>query len=86
MGTITSLILTVFAEMVCSLFLLLGLATRLAVIPLIFTMLIIVFIVQLNEGFTKLELPLFYLLNYIGIFIAGPGNYSLDKMIFKKLK
>ncbi len=86
MGATSSLILTVFSEVVCSLFLLAGLATRLAVVPLIFTMLIIVFVVLIDDGFNEKELPLFYLLNYLVIFIAGAGKYSVDKLIFKKLK
>ncbi|MEP7265571.1 MAG: DoxX family protein [Bacteroidota bacterium] len=83
-GVTTSLALTVFAEAFCSLFLILGIATRLASIPLIITMFVIVFIVNSTEEFGDVELPLLYLVIYIGLAIAGAGKYSLDNMIYKK--
>ena len=54
-GATASLYLAVFAEFFCSIFLLLGFATRLAVIPLIVTMLTAVFIVHAPDGFNKKE-------------------------------
>lgn len=84
-GTTMSLFLTVFAEVFCSTLLLLGLATRLATIPLIITMLVAVLIVHLEDGFGKQELPLLYFIIYLVIFIAGPGKYSMDNWLHKKL-
>jgi putative oxidoreductase len=79
-----SLGLAVFAEFGCSILLILGLATRLSTIPLIITMLIIVFISHANDGFGKQELPLMYLLVYSVILISGPGKYSVDQVISSK--
>lgn len=84
-GPTASLVLTVFSEVFCSLFLLFGFVTRLAVIPLIITMLVIIFIVQIEKGFDKMELPLFFLLNFIVVLVAGPGRYSIDKLIHDKI-
>ena len=84
-GTATSLYLAVFAEFFCSIFLLLGFATRLATIPLIITMLIAVFIVHAADGFDKKEIGLHYLLVYVFLLVAGPGKYSIDQMISKSL-
>jgi len=81
-----SLGLTVFAEVGCSILLILGLATRLSVIPLIITMLVIVFISHADDGFGKQELPLMYLLVYTVILISGPGKYSVDKLISDRFK
>ncbi|MGO3707188.1 MAG: DoxX family protein [Mesonia hippocampi] len=77
-GAVPSLILTIFSEVVCAGLLVLGLATRLASIPLIITMLVIVFIVHLNDGLSGQELPLLYLIGYLGILLLGPGKYSID--------
>lgn len=83
-GQKTSLILTVLAEVLCSLFVLLGLFTRLSVVPLIITMLVAALMVHGNDPFAKQEMSLLYLFHYIIIFVAGPGNISIDRMISRK--
>ena len=70
-GEKTSLILAVFAEVLCSLFVLMGLFTRFTVFPLIITMLVAVFVVHNNDPFAKQEMALLYLFHYLLIFIAG---------------
>lgn len=82
-GAEISLFLAAFAEGICSIFVLLGLGTRLAVIPLIFTMVTIVFVVHINDPFGRQELPLLYLLIYITLLITGAGKYSIDQVIKK---
>lgn len=83
LGVIPSLMLVVFAEVFCSLLIFIGLATRLAVIPLIITMLVIIFIVHGDDGFGKQELPYHYLVAYILLFITGSGRYSVDQLLAK---
>ena len=83
-GVTASLALAVFAEFFCSLLLIAGLGTRLAVIPLIVTMFVAVFIAQAGNDFGKRELPLLYLVLYVIILITGAGSYSIDKCIYKK--
>ena len=83
-GEKTSLILAVLAEVLCSLFVLLGLFTRFSVVPLIITMLVAALMVHGNDPFAKQEMSLLYLFHYILIFVAGPGNISIDRMICKK--
>lgn len=84
LGAGLSLGLAVFAEVFCSVLLLFGLGTRLAVIPLITTMLIAVFIVHGNGPFIKQEMGLHYLLVYVMLFFTGSGRYSLDRLIISK--
>lgn len=84
LGVTASLVLTVFAEVFCSVFLVLGFATRLAAVPLLITMFVIVFVVKAGEEFGEMELPLFYLVIYIALAISGAGKYSIDKLIYKK--
>ncbi|WP_282628223.1 DoxX family protein [Empedobacter sedimenti] len=84
LGPEISLGLTVFAEILCAFLVFVGLFTRLASIPLIITMLVAVFIVHADHDFGKKELGLFFLINYLVIFLSGAGKYSLDKLILKK--
>lgn len=83
-GVKTSLILAVLAEVLCSLFVLMGLFTRFTVIPLIITMLVAVFVIHANQSFAKQEMALLYLFHYLMIFVAGPGSISIDRMINRK--
>src|SRR4051812_36085717 len=61
--------LAVFAEVFCSLFILAGFATRLAVVPLIITMLIAVFSIHGADPFTEPALQ--YFLVYVILLFAG---------------
>lgn len=86
LGSELSLALTVFAEFVCAILLILGLATRLATIPLIITMVVAGFIVHGNDPFGKKEMALLYLAVYFVLLITGPGKYSLDNSLGGKRK
>ncbi|WP_460948492.1 DoxX family protein [Spirosoma daeguense] len=83
-GEPASLIFATFAEVVCSVLVLLGLWTRLTVIPLAFTMLVTIFFVHISDPFGKKELPLLYLFIYTTLFIFGSGKYSLDATLGNK--
>ena len=84
LGPEISLGLTVFAEILCAFFILIGLFTRVAAVPRIITMFVAVFIVHDGDPFGKKELGLFYLFNYLVLFLSGSGKYSVDKLILKK--
>ena|SRR5688500_11607742 len=84
MAPVLSLTLAVFAEVVCSLFILFGLGTRLAAIPLIITMLVAVLIVHVNDPFAQQELGVHYLLFYVVLLFAGSGKYSADYLIYSR--
>lgn len=83
LGATFSLILTVFSEVICAFLILLGVLSRIAVIPLIITMLVIIFIVHGNDGFGKQELAYFYLISYFIILLCGSGRYSVEGLISK---
>lgn len=83
LGSSLSLILIIFAEFGCSLLLILGLFTRLAVLPLMFGMIVAGFITHGGAPLGERELPLFYLATYIALFFTGPGKYSLDTFLRK---
>ena len=83
-GPGASLALAVFAEVGCSILLILGLATRFATIPLITTMLVAIFYAHASTPFSKRELPLMFLIFFTGFLILGAGKYSFDQLIAGK--
>ncbi len=86
MGSQLSLISAIGAEVGCSLLLIVGLATRLAALPLAFTMLIAHFVVHATDAWQVKELPAIYLLVYVVILLTGPGRFSLDALLWSKRK
>ncbi|MDQ1857195.1 MULTISPECIES: DoxX family protein [unclassified Chryseobacterium] len=84
LGPQVSLILTVFAEFVCSILLILGLFTRVALGFLIFTMIIAGFVVHGADPFEKREMSLIYLSVYLLLMVIGAGKASVDHMIERR--
>ncbi len=82
-GSTLSLALLVFAEFFCSLFLILGLFTRLAAIPLIFATCIMIFKAHNGQVFGDGETAALYLTAYLVLLFVGPGRVSVDSMIGK---
>ena len=83
-GTIPSLMMAIFAEVFCSILVILGLGTRIAVIPLIITMLVAVLLVHANDPFGKKELGLMYLTIYMFLIVVGSGKYSMDEWLLRR--
>lgn len=81
LGDTASLALAVFAEVFCSVLLLIGLGVRLAVLPLMITMLVAIFVAHGEDGLKEKELAIHYLLTYIVLLFAGAGRFSLDSII-----
>jgi putative oxidoreductase len=79
-----SLTLTVFAEVICSIFLLVGFATRLAAIPLIITMLVAALLIHAADPIATKEPALNYLIVYLMLLLAGSGKYSIDYLMQAK--
>lgn len=80
----STLILAVFAEFVCSIFIILGLFTRFALFFLLITMAVAGLIVHGADPFAKREMSLLYLSVYMLLFAFGPGRYSVDAMITRR--
>ena len=81
-----SLALAVVAEVLCSIFILIGLGTRLAVIPLAITMIIAAFVVHENDPLSVKESALQYLLVYVVLFVTGSGKFSVDHLLRDRLE
>ena len=79
-GSYMTLMLSIFTEFCCSLFLIFGLMVRISLIPMIISMAVAFFDVHdamMPEG----ELALIYLIIFLGLYLTGPGRYSLDYLI-----
>ncbi len=83
LGSTITLTLVVFAEFFCSIFLILGLFTRLAVIPIIIVMTTALFKVHNGDLFAEGEKAAIYLAGALVILLCGPGKISVDGMIGK---
>lgn len=84
-GSYFSLMVSIFCEFCCSLFLIMGLMVRITVIPMIVSMAVAFFDVHdgmLPQG----ELALIYLIMFLLLYITGPGRFSIDYLIDKKIK
>ena len=84
-GSYMSLMLSIFAEFCCSLFLIFGLLVRVMLIPMIIAMAVAFFDVHdamIPEG----ELSLIYLIVFIIVYLTGPGRFSLDYLIDARFK
>src|SRR5690625_2917919 len=73
-GATPSLFLVTFAEFFCAVFVLMGLWTRLALIPLLINMSVAVFIAHADDPFARKELALFFLITFSVLFLTGPGK------------
>ena len=84
-GMQLSLTLAVLAEFFASILIILGLGTRLAAFPLLFTMFVAGIIVHAADPFGVKEMALLYGSIYLTLMITGPGKISLDYLIGKRL-
>ena len=83
-GPGAGLALVVFAEVFCSLFVMLGLATRLAAIPPVIFFLIAALIHHAADPWAKKELALVYLVAFLTLILTGGGRYSLDALFGRR--
>ena len=78
LGSQVSLALASSAEVGCSFLLIIGLCTRVACLPLAFTMLVAILFVHGSDPWKAKELAALYLAVYVSIAFLGAGKYSLD--------
>jgi putative oxidoreductase len=83
MGSTLSLALVIFAEFFCGMFIVLGLFTRLAVIPLVIAMGVVVFKANHADFFGKAASGVMFLSSFTAILLCGPGKISADGLINK---
>ena len=78
MGSTVSLLLVVFAEFFCALFISIGLFTRLTVVALIICMAVALFKAHAGDVFGDGASATLYLSAYVLLLLLGPGKISVD--------
>ncbi|MFG0283407.1 MAG: DoxX family protein [Phycisphaerales bacterium JB039] len=92
LGSGLSLVLATGAEFFCALLVAIGLATRFAAAPVVFTMAIAAFVVHASDPWTmqpqgaSKEPALLFLIPMLALVFTGPGRFSLDAILWPRLR
>ncbi|MEM7549899.1 MAG: DoxX family protein [Bacteroidota bacterium] len=86
MGSELSTFFAIFANVFCPLLIVLGVLTRLAIIPILSITLIGFFVVHAADPWSVRDVPLMYSIVFSLFLILGPGKYSIDQSIINRLK
>lgn len=80
-GHVPTLLLAIFAEVLCSTLVIVGAFTRMAAVAIGVNMSLAFFIVNASRlsGSTNGELSFLYLAGAVVLLVAGAGKYSIDK-------
>ena len=81
-----TLSLVIFAELFCAFFVLIGFGTRIFSIPVMYNFIIAITVAHAGDPFGKMEKAVLFFTVFIALFILGPGKYSVDYYISKKIK
>ena len=85
LGSYTTLMISIFCEFACSMFLMVGLVTRVVLIPMIVAMGVAFF--DIHDGMMpEGELALIFMIVFVVLFMTGPGRYSVDYLIDRKAR
>ncbi len=77
-GAVPSILSAMGAEVGAATLVALGYFTRLAALPVIFTMLVVSIVVHMDDSWAQREPSVLFGLAFVGIFLLGPGRLSLD--------
>jgi len=80
-GHATSLLLALSVESFCGLLVALGLLTRLACIPVVATMLVVLKLALSGAGHADVQAACLYGIIYGSLIALGPGRFSLDHVL-----
>ncbi|GAA4277582.1 DoxX family protein [Aquimarina mytili] len=81
MGGYNATLIAIFSNVICSVFVMMGLFTRLFAVGAFMIPFIGLIIVHLDDPWSVKDVPLMYSLAFIVIIILGPGKYSADRII-----
>lgn len=86
-----SLVMAAGAEFGCALLVLIGLGTRFAAAPVVFTMIVAAFVVHAGDPWTmsggaSKEPALIFAAAFLALIFTGAGRFSVDGMIWPMLK
>jgi putative oxidoreductase len=79
LGPTITLLLVLFAEIICPILIIVGIKTRLATIPPIILMFVAIVIVHKGDPIMARELAILYLIAFITIGLLGGGRLALRR-------
>lgn len=85
LGSYMTLMISIFCEFCCSLFLISGFLVRIMLVPMMVSM-AVAFIDVHDAMLPEGELALIYLIVFTILLVTGPGKYSLDYLVDMKFK
>lgn len=85
-GPHASLAYALLSDGICSLLVILGLGTRWAAIVIVVNLAVVFTLVHHMAFFTQghVELVFVYFIGFLSILIAGPGRFSLDRLLTRR--
>ncbi len=84
-GSRFALLLSILAEVGCSLMIIFGIFTRLATLPLIVNMLVAAFVAHGSDPFQAKEPAVLYLGIYVLLFFLGSGRIAVSHALMNRL-
>ena len=78
LGPELSFALVVFAEVACSALVMVGMLTRLAIVPLLIFFTVAAFIQHAADPWARKELAILFGAVFLGLLLTGPGRWSVD--------
>jgi putative oxidoreductase len=81
LGPSMSFGLVVFAEVLCTAFVMVGLLTRLSTVPILIFLGVAAFIQHANDPWLRRELPLLFAVPFLALLFTGAGRFSLDAIM-----
>ena len=73
------------ANLIAPVFIILGLLTRLTILPVLAVTLTGYFVLHWNDALLIKDVPFIYSMVFMLVWVLGPGKYSLDYLINRKL-
>lgn len=74
------------ANIIAPVFIMLGLLTRITILPVLAVTLTGYFVLHWNDALLVKDVPFIYSIVFMLIWVLGPGKYSLDYLVNRKLK
>ncbi len=78
LGNGLTLFCAIFAEVICSIFIILGLYTRLATLPILFLLFVAMIVVHAGWTLEQGQFGWLLIISFGSIALIGPGRYAID--------
>ena len=84
LGHVPSLLSAMGAECGCAMLVVMGVFTKLACLPIIFTMAMVAIVVHAHDPWNLTEPSVLYFIMFVTTALLGPGLFSFDGLVRRK--